>query len=111
MLHTVDVQRGHGWDLLTGDTLVSSRTCILYGLVMRVSTAGGDVTLYAGKDATSGRKIGTFVAPANTSISVPLDSLRAEGGVYVDFGSNVTDVLLIYDPVPEGEGIVEVQSG
>ncbi len=91
--------RGHGWARVTGDKIVNAGPMILWGIVLRVSTTGGDVTLYEGLDTESGRLIDTFEGIANESRPVNLFGLRLDRGLYVDVGSNVDSLLVIWDPV------------
>ena len=92
--------KGYGWAYTTADYLVLDHPLILKGIVLLVSTTGGDVTLYEGGDTASGRLIGRFEAIADQSTPIDLFGLRLERGLYVDIGSNVTSILVIYDTVP-----------
>lgn len=91
---------GHGYRYLTADEIVAEHPLVLRGIVLLVSTTGGDVTLYDGLEAASGRLIGRFEAIADTSTPIDLFGLHVEHGLFVDVGSNVTSVLVVYDPIP-----------
>ncbi len=91
--------RGHGYRYLTADEIVAEHPLILRGLVLLVSTTGGDVTLYDGLEAAGGRLIGRFEAIADQSTPIDLFGLHVEHGLFVDIGSNVTSVLVVYDPL------------
>jgi hypothetical protein len=84
-----------GFDCVTEDKRVCEGPCDLYGLTVLASAAGGDVTLYEGQDASSGRKIGTYKGAANVTnpimFSFPLPLAR---GLYVDIGSSITEVTV-----------------
>lgn len=87
-----------GWTVLTGDGAVVKSAAWLHGLVLLVSTTGGDVTVYAGQD-TSGQKIGRFEAIADQSTPVMFNpSIECDSGIYVDVGSNVTEILILWSP-------------
>ena len=91
--------RGAGWERVTVDTLLYPNPTLLGGLVLLTSVTGGDVTLYDGQDAASGRVVGRFegIADQSTPILFPWP-LRCEGGLFVDIGSNVTEVLVLWVP-------------
>lgn len=84
----------------TTDQLINEGETLLHGLLLLTSVTGGDVTLYEGLDPDSGRKIWTFKGEANISqmISFPAP-LWLERGLYIDVGSNVTEVTLFWTPV------------
>jgi len=94
---------GVGWTRLTADGVVTAQPVLLHGLVLLVSTTGGDVTLYNGQDAGSGRVVGRFEAIADQSTSIPFyPPLRCENGLYVDVGSNVTELLVLWERIAIG---------
>jgi hypothetical protein len=93
---------GHGYRRLTADELVTQRSVILWGLVLLASSDGGDVTVYNGTSTASGDEIGKFEGLGSTSTVIDLGGLRCERGLYVDIGSNMTEVLVIYDPIELG---------
>ena len=81
------------------DSLVSAKGLLLKGIVLLTSVTGGDIVIYDGQDATSGRKICTFKGLANVSLPVSFgEGLRLERGLFIDVGSNVTEVLVFFDP-------------
>ena len=85
--------------VITSDTLVYAKGLILKGFVLLCSALGGDIVIYDGQDATSGRKVGTFKGLANASTPIDFgEGLRLERGLFVDVGSSVTEVLLYFDP-------------
>jgi len=86
------------WTNLTGDTIVTSAAAMLHGVVLLASSAGGDATVYDGTDPNGGRKILTVKGAANVSNPVAFyPPLVCERGLYVDVGSNVTEVLVHWD--------------
>jgi hypothetical protein len=95
--------KGSGWRRLTADDIVQEGKAVLYGLVIRTSVTGGDVSIYDGLDASSGRFIDTFEGIANESrpISFGPRGIHIDRGIFVDIGSNVDSVLVLYDPVVE----------
>lgn len=77
------------------DALVNEGETFLAGVDVLASAAGGDVTLYEGLDTSSGRKIGTFKGDANITNQIRFNPpLRLERGLYVDVGSNITEVTI-----------------
>lgn len=92
------------WRLCTVDQIIQRGPTLLYGLILRASVTGGDVTLYAAQDAITGAKIATFEGIANESrplfFPVPI---YCDRGLYIDVGSNVDDVLVIFAPLPSSK--------
>ena len=87
-----------GWTNISVDTRITTHPALLHGLVLLCSTTGGDVTVYSGQD-TSGQKIGTFEGIADQSTPVMFaPPLECDSGLYVDVGSNVTEVLILWGP-------------
>ncbi len=98
----VSVPLRTAWDTFAADAIVHNGPCLLHGIVVLASAAGGDVTLYEGLDATSGHKVGTFKGGANLSNPVMLPAPRyCARGVYLDVGSNITEVQVGYTPIDE----------
>jgi len=82
-------------------SLVVSRTTVrLHRVVLLVDNTGGDITIYEGLDATSGRKIATLKGLANVSLPVDFGGIQCSRGLYVDVGDNVIEYTVIYDYVP-----------
>ncbi len=79
--------------------LVQGRT-LLFGVVVNTSVTGGDVSLYEGQDAESGRLIGTYTGEANISnpIMFPVP-LPLERGLFVDIGTSISYVTVIFQPL------------
>jgi len=71
--------------------------------MLLTSVTGGDITLYEGVDAVSGRQIARIEADADGShlLTLPV-GLRLERGLYAAVGSNVTEATLFW--TPEGVG-------
>ncbi len=101
---------GYGYRWLTGDEQVIEHPLILKGIVILVSTTGGDVTLYEGLGTAGSSLIGRFEGIADQSTPIDLHGLLLERGLYVDVGSNVTGVLVIYKPIPS-KMLSDPQSG
>ena len=90
---------GHGWTLLAADAKVMIRPCVLHRIVLNASVDGGDVTLYHGRD-TGGVSLGVYEGLAKITLPIELGVLL-EDGLYVDVGSNVTSILVVFDPLAE----------
>lgn len=89
----------YNWFNTSVDARVTEEDCWLIGLVVTNdgTNAAGDVTLYEGVN-TNGRKIGKFTAERYVSrpIFFPLPGLRCSRGIYIDVGSNVDNVLIVW---------------
>lgn len=91
---------GYAYDYITADTRLHNQSALLAGVVILPSADYGDVTLYDGQDASSGRSLGPFQGygrvslPIMFAVPVPLNN-----GLFVKFGSNMTGVLVIWKPL------------
>ena len=98
---------GYAYSPVSADTLLTSEPAFLGGLVVLASVDGGDVTLYDGLDAGSGRLIGRFEGLANVSNPIIFpDAVPLDRGLFVDVGSNITEVLLLWRPLSDVEARV-----
>ncbi len=87
------------WTNITDNARITTHAAKLHGLVILASTTGGDVTVYAGQD-DGGRKIGRFEGVADHSRPINFrPPLECESGIYVDVGSSITEVLVLWEPV------------
>jgi hypothetical protein len=83
----------------TADAIVTTHPCWLHSATILVSTTGGDASLYEGQDAASGRLLITLKGSANvTNQRTYSPPLWLERGLYVDVGSNVTQVTVHFTP-------------
>jgi hypothetical protein len=93
----------------SGDTVVCDRPCLLNSVLLLVSTTGGDVTIYEGQDATSGRKFGKVEGYAGVTLPITFSHAPFMArGIFVDVGSNVTECTIGFTVLPlntlEAEG-------
>lgn len=82
---------------ISADTLINHGSTLLTGVSFDVSVAGGQVDLYDGNDANSGslklRLTGTTNSPNSFT---PASPILFDRGLYVDLGSNVTAVTILW---------------
>lgn len=84
------------WEYVTTDRELQSGHCELVFAEMEPSASGADVTLYDGTN-TSGKKIIGLQASTKTNRPFkPKEPLYCDKGLYVDIGSNVTGVLVVW---------------
>jgi hypothetical protein len=90
-----------GWQRITADTLLCRGPALLYGAVLTSDGVGtADVILYDGPN-TSGRRLFQLLAPTTQSVPVILPApVPLEDGLYIDVGSNVGDLFILYAPLP-----------
>ena len=93
------MKTGCGFTRLTSDNIVNEGNTLLFGLHIDASADGGDVSLYEGLDASSGRLLGTFKGIANdvNKVTYPYP-VFLDRGLFVDVGSSVTAVTLFWLP-------------
>jgi hypothetical protein len=85
--------------VITADTLITTHPCWLHGVFINASAAGGDVVVYEGQDPTSGRLLAHLDGGANATNALRFDPpLWCERGLYLDVGSNVSQVTVHYTP-------------
>lgn len=91
-----------GWETYAADAIVHVGPCLLHGIVVLASAAGGDVTVYEGQDASSGRKIATLKGAANVSNPIMLTKpLYLPRGIFLDVGTSITEVMVGFEPIDE----------
>lgn len=91
---------GCGWAWVKVDTIVNEGETLLHGCVILASAAGGEVQLFDGLDADSGRLIARIKGNANESIPILFyKPLRLDRGLFVDVIASVSGILVFYDPV------------
>jgi len=85
---------------ISADRRLVQGRALLYGLTVNASQTGGDVSLYEGQDAGSGRLIGTYTGEGSISnpIMFPVP-LPLERGLFVDIGENISYVTVIFQPL------------
>ena len=90
-------EEGWSWKRVPADGVVYNGPCIFGGFILFADAVGtADVTLYDGRDA-GGRQFGTFRTPVSRSESHgPPVPARFDAGIFVDLGSNVEEVVVLY---------------
>ena len=92
------------WDWVTSDRVLAVGPCELLFAHLVVSAASTDTHLFDGK-STAGKKIVTLESAAITGLDFkPPEPIKCEQGLYVDFGTNVTGVLVQWRPLRTAEG-------
>lgn len=93
---------GWSWTRLIHGGVITEGKAILHNAYLRASSGGAATgTIYDGVD-TNGRNFHTLRAAANAR-----DGMRGaadvhfEHGIYIDVGSNVEEVLVIYRPLKQ----------
>lgn len=85
------------------DRLVFEGKTYLNAVLLRASVDGGDITLYEGMDPTSGRKFCTFLGLSGRTLNWHFSpAIPFDRGLYVDIGSNITEVTIVATPTREG---------
>ena len=94
-------ERGIASEWVTADGRVYVGACLFWGVILNASVAGGDVKVYDGQDATSGRLIGHYVGAVNAVNPITLRKpIRFGSGIYVVV-TNVNGVTVLFEPVDE----------
>lgn len=89
---------GIGWAWVTNSVKLKDEKALLWGLMLLTSVTGGDITVYSGHDSGSGRLVCRMEAIANHTEDVMfVKPLLLEGGLFIEIGSNVTGVLVLYE--------------
>lgn len=87
------------WLNTASDVLVSREPGDFHGCVLLASALGGDVTFYDGTSTASGHKILQVKGAQNVSKRIVFNPpLWCPRGLYVDVGSSVTEVLVLWEP-------------
>ena len=92
-----------GYTRLAGSAKVTEDACFLCGLIQLNTVAAAAVTVYDGRDASSGRLVATLKVGADDSKAISLPGpLYLANGLYVALDANVTEVTLFWSPVGAG---------
>lgn len=92
--------REYSWRWITASRLLSHGPCELVGITQTSADGVSDVTFYDG-ESTSGDQIFTLEALQNRSCVVNFTTpIYCRRGLYVDFGSNLTGVLVQWRQLP-----------
>lgn len=77
------------------DQIITDQPVLLFSVALAATSGGiADATLYAGRDATSGRKIVKAQAPQSTTKQRRFSGVFLEEGLFVDVGSNVDSLMV-----------------
>lgn len=94
------MQQGFGFTQIKSDQLINQGKTIFAGLIIEASADPGDVTIYDGLDTSSGRLFGKIKGLANDSKIAGMPApVHFDSGLYIDVGSNITGVTVIWLPV------------
>lgn len=86
--------------LCSAISMVVARTPIwLYRVILTVGVTGGDISIYEGQDAGSGRLIATLTGLALVSQHFDFGGIFCDRGLCVVVGANVTQYTVIYEPL------------
>ncbi len=87
------------WERATSSREVVRGPARITGLVVLSARTDDGVSVYDGRDATSGYLIGEFQGEAAISTPFKFDPpVLCENGIYLSLDSNVTEVLVNYLP-------------
>lgn len=95
-------KEGIAYSNLSADALVWRGPCLFYGAVLLVSVTGGDATIYNAQSPDAPRKVIRMEGIADQSTPFfPAKPVLLGEGLYVDVGSNVTEIVVFYEPLLE----------
>ncbi|HAM57761.1 MAG TPA: hypothetical protein DCQ64_21030 [Candidatus Rokubacteria bacterium] len=88
------------WKRLTADQRVHTGPLVFRGVILAADAVGtADVTIYDGNDA-GGRQFATFKTPTSrTETHGPSAPVLFDQGLFVDVGSNVEEVVVVFWPL------------
>ena len=87
-----------GWRWLTAAEVVSHRPCVLKGLVVTPSAAAAACTVYNGESDQDPVAFSIEVANQDTRPFNFPDGLELDRGLYVGGFTNITGVLVVWEP-------------
>jgi len=93
----IDDPKRVGWKWCTVDQLVSPGPCFLLGIMLTASSAGAATATIRNGHNTGGEIVCVVGASASWTVTFPPQSpIYLDKGLFVDVGSNVTGVLVMY---------------
>jgi hypothetical protein len=88
--------------VVTEDTQITSDSCNFWGALVEVSVSGAHATFYNGKGTVAGQKVCTIQTTSNlTNPAVLGEPVYCSEGLYVDLAANVTEVAVLWEPLPK----------
>ena len=90
-------EKGHGWTALTADNPIIHDAIVLKRIQVNADTDYGEFHLYHGT-TPQGRLIHEFKADRYGQPGFDLN-IRLPDGLYVDLVSNITSLLIIWEPL------------
>ncbi len=82
----------------TADTVVSEGPCEFWGILVTGAHLGSDVTIYNGRDTTSGKKFHKFECADDLTISFLLSKpVQLYGGCFADVREDVKLVTVLWE--------------
>jgi len=87
------------WTRITSSQVLAKGPCLLHSVFITPSAANADVTIYDGENATEPMVITLVMATAGITGFSPSPALELERGLYIAIGSNITAVLVQYEPL------------
>lgn len=85
------------WQWVTSDQVISKRPCWLHAAYLVPSGADADATLYDGENATEPKIITIDASSVDLTPFEPPKPVYCSRGLFVDIGSNVSGVLVIWE--------------
>ena len=87
------------WVHIYGDGLVYEGACLLHSVAMVPTTAGDQVTIYDGRDATSGKLFLRVVATIILTWAICFgDGIPFDQGIYVDGTDGDVETTVVFTP-------------
>ena len=88
-----------GWSRVGVSGRVTADRAKVWGIVVIPSAAAAVTSLYDGLDASSGRQFGPFHVSTKTSTPFMFPyPINFDRGIYVDLTTNMTAVIVIWEP-------------
>ena len=89
-----------GWRWLTAAEVISHNPCNLKGILVTPSAASAECKFYNGESDQDPIAFEVFLTTQDTlPVNFP-DGLKLDRGLYVGALTNVTGVLVIWEPLP-----------
>lgn len=89
-----------GWQRITEDTVVCRGPVLFYGAILTSDGLGATAVIFYDGVNTAGRRLFRLLATATETLALLFPvPIPLEDGLYIDVGSNLGDLFLLYAPL------------
>ncbi len=90
--------KGIQFTSLSEDRVICEGPCKFWGILVTGRDAGADITVYNGRDATSGTRFHKFMGREDLTLPfLQPEGVRFDGGMFVDVGEDILEATVLWE--------------